>query len=43
MLFHRLKKGLSKLALAQRAGLDQRTITFIETGVQYTEVWRLYF
>lgn len=33
LVFHRLKRGLSKLALAQKAGLDQRTITFIENGV----------
>ncbi len=30
---HRLRLGMSKLAVAQRAGLDQRTITFIEEGV----------
>lgn len=40
--FHRLKRGLSKLALAQRSGLDQRTITFIEDGVNIPSLATLF-
>ncbi len=39
---HRLKCGLSKLALAQKAGLDQRTITFIENGVNVPSLVTLF-
>ncbi len=38
----RKKSGLSKLALAQRAGLDQRTITFIEEGVNVPSIGTLH-
>jgi len=41
-MFHRLKQGLSKLAVAQKAGLDQRTITFIENGVNSPSVSTLF-
>ena len=34
--------GMSKLALAQRAGLDQRTITFIEEGVNVPSLVTLF-
>ena len=34
--------GLSKLALAQRAGLDQRTITFIERGTNSPNIKTLF-
>ncbi len=42
LLARRLKLGLSKLALAQMAGLDQRTITFIENGVNIPSVVTLF-
>ena len=42
LVFHRLKLGLSKLALAQKAGLDQRTITFIENGVNVPSLVTLF-
>ena len=42
LVSHRLKLGLSKLALAQKAGLDQRTITFIETGVNVPSLVTLF-
>lgn len=41
-MFHRLKRGMSKLALAQKAGLDQRTITFIENGVNVPSLVTLF-
>lgn len=42
LVFYRLKRGLSKLAVAQRAGLDQRTITFIEKGVNVPSIVTLF-
>lgn len=42
LVFHRLRLGLSKLALAQKAGLDQRTITFIEEGVNVPSLVTLF-
>ena len=42
LAFHRLKLGLSKLALAQKAGVDQRTITFIENGVNVPSLVTLF-
>ena len=42
LIFHRLKQGLSKLAVAQKAGLDQRTITFIENGVNVPSIVTLF-
>ena len=42
LVFHRLKRGLSKLALAQKAGVDQRTITFIENGVNVPNLVTLF-
>jgi DNA-binding XRE family transcriptional regulator len=42
LVFRRLKLGLSKLALAQKAGLDQRTITFIENGVNVPSLVTLF-
>jgi len=39
---HRLEIGMSKLAVAQKAGLDQRTITFIEEGVNVPSLVTLY-
>jgi transcriptional regulator with XRE-family HTH domain len=42
LVFHRLNKGLSKLAVAEKAGLDQRTITFIEKGVNIPSVVTLF-
>ncbi len=41
-MFHRLKRGWSKLALSQKAGLDQRTITFIENGVNVPSLVTLF-
>ena len=34
--------GMSKLAVAQHAGLDQRTITFIEEGVNVPSLTTLF-
>lgn len=33
---------LSKLALAQRAGIDQRTVTFIEDGINVPSIGTLH-
>lgn len=41
-MFHRLRLGWSKLALAQKAGVDQRTITFIENGVNVPSLVTLF-
>jgi transcriptional regulator with XRE-family HTH domain len=42
LVFHRLDKGLSKLTVAEKAGLDQRTITFIERGINIPSVVTLF-
>jgi transcriptional regulator with XRE-family HTH domain len=42
LVFHRLSKGLSKLAVAEKAGLDQRTVTFIENGINVPSVVTLF-
>lgn len=39
---HREEAGMSKLALAQKSGLDQRTITFIERGTNSPSIKTLY-
>jgi transcriptional regulator with XRE-family HTH domain len=40
--FRRLGLGMSKLALAGAAGLDQRAITFVETGARVPSIATLY-
>jgi transcriptional regulator with XRE-family HTH domain len=42
LVYHRINKGLSKLAVAEKAGLDQRTITFIERGINVPSVVTLF-
>jgi len=42
LILHREKLGVSKLALAQKSGLDQRTITFIERGTNSPSVKTLF-
>ncbi len=38
----RERLGLSKLGLAQRAGIDQRTVTFIEDGINVPSIGTLH-
>ena len=42
LVYHRLSQGLSKLAVAEKAGLDQRTITFIERGTNIPSIVTLF-
>ena len=42
LVFHRHKRGWSKLRLAQKAGVDQRTITFVEDGVNVPSLVTLF-